>query len=115
MATLPPKPEPTQVAAQHFVPPGTRELRAQSVQRLQVGLLGLAAMLLLVGLANIIMDRARLADGAVDAKTDQVANTVKTAPKNDPLADIGVVPSAAPSAAGTDPAASAAANAPPAN
>jgi len=38
--------------------------RAQSLQRLQIGLFGLAAMLLLVGLANIIMDRARMADDA---------------------------------------------------
>lgn len=97
MATLPQKPEPTQVAPQHFVPPSARELRAQSVQRLQVGLLGLAAMLLLVGLANIIMERARQADDASGVKTEEVANTGKTAPKNDPLADIGVVPSAAPS------------------
>ncbi|MEP6869829.1 MAG: hypothetical protein ABJA20_15080, partial [Novosphingobium sp.] len=47
---------------QHFIPPTTRELRAQAVHRLQIGLLGLAAMLLIVGLANIIMDRARQAD-----------------------------------------------------
>lgn len=104
MATLPQKPEPTQVAAQQFVPPGTRELRAQSVQRLQVGLLGLATMLLLVGLANIIMDRARQADDASGAKDVPVAASTATTPKNDPLADIGVVPSAAPSAAASTPA-----------
>ena len=49
---------------QHYVPATARELRAQAVYRLQIGLFGLAAMLLLVGLANIIMDRARLAEDA---------------------------------------------------
>ena len=83
---------------QHYTPPTARELRAQAVHRLQVGLFGLAAMLLMVGLANIIMDRARLTEsfgpqgefmaGAADA--DQ--------PASDPLADIGVVPAADPSA-----------------
>jgi hypothetical protein len=78
---------------QHYLPPTARELRAQAVQRLQSGLFGIAAMLLLVGLANIIMDRARLTE----------ANSVPTTPAaaassaNDPLADIGVVPAADPS------------------
>jgi hypothetical protein len=57
MASQPNRPVP-----QHFVPPSARELRAQAVQRLQAGLFGLAAIVLLVGLANIINDRARLAD-----------------------------------------------------
>jgi hypothetical protein len=74
-------------------------LRAQTVQRLQAGMLGLAAMLLLVGLANIIMDRAREADGAVPAASTAAAAT-DAAPKNDPLADMGVVPSASASASG---------------
>ena len=59
MASQPNRPTP-----QHFVPPTARELRAQAVQRLQAGLFGLAAIVLLVGLANIINDRARLADTA---------------------------------------------------
>jgi hypothetical protein len=86
---------------QHYVPPTARELRAQGVHRLQVGLFGLAAMLLLVGLANIIMDRARLSDdSANEAETAMgVQSTGKAA--SDPLADIGVVPAADPSAAAT--------------
>jgi hypothetical protein len=75
------------------VPPSLRDLRAHAVQRLQVGLFGLAAMLLLVGLANIIMDRARLAES--DAGS-QPPGTVQAEPKSDPLADIGVVPSPVP-------------------
>ena len=86
-------------AAQHFPPPTTRELRVQAVHRLQVGLFGLCAMLLLVSLANIIMDRARLAE-EVDASSG-VVETVQlpTKPAADPLADIGVVPAADPTAA----------------
>lgn len=77
---------------QHFVIPNARELRAQSVHRLQIGLLGLAIMLLLVGLANIIMDRAKLADSGNDsAKTAATAAEKKAG--SDPLAVIGAVPS----------------------
>jgi hypothetical protein len=85
------------VTPQHHVPITAREVRAQAVLRLQIGLFGLAAMLLLVGLANIIMDRARLADSA-DAVA-QVAASDSAQKTSDPLADIGVVPAADPSAA----------------
>lgn len=77
---------------QHFVPPSARELRAQAVHRLQIGLFGLAAMLLLVALANIIMDRARQVE-AMPAGTATAA-AVEQNGSSDPLADIGVVPSA---------------------
>lgn len=77
-------------APQIFMPPTARELRAQAIHRLQIGLLGLCLMLLLVGLANIIMDRARMAEGA--APVPGGASATPTA-KGDPLADIGVVPS----------------------
>ncbi len=86
-----------QSAPQHYVAPSARDLRAHSVQRLQVGLFGLAAMLLLVGLANIIMDRARLADAANGALTADGSPAASGSPQSDPLADIGVVPAASPS------------------
>jgi len=73
------------------VAPTTRELRAQAIHRLQIGLFGLAAMLLLVGLANIIMDRARMAESAMPAPAG--VPTQAAAPKSDPLADMGVIPS----------------------
>jgi len=80
--------------AQHFVPPTARELRAQAVQRLQVGLFGLAAMLLLVGLANIIMQHARQSDAGLTAQGALAAKSGSANPgDSDPLADIGVVPS----------------------
>jgi hypothetical protein len=90
-------PPPIVTTPQHFVPPGKRELRAQSVHRLQFGLFGLCGMLLLVGLANIIMNHARLADTAQLPET-AVAGSTKTK-ASDPLADIGVVPASDPSAA----------------
>jgi hypothetical protein len=90
-----PQNQPQVAAAQHFIHPGPRELRAHAVHRLQIGLFGLATMLLIVGLANIIMDRARLADS--DNGTAPSARS--TAPvSRDPLADIGVVPAADPTA-----------------
>jgi len=85
----------TLVTPQHFMPPTAQALRAQAVQRLQVGLFGLSAMLLLVGLANIIMDRARLTEAQEDTAAAS-APTEEAPAASDPLADIGVVPSAEP-------------------
>jgi len=88
---------------QHYLPVPGRELRAQTVQRLQVGLFGLCSMLLLVGLANIIMDRALLTEP--EAAIDEVT-AVDDPPKKavvDPLADIGVVPAADPTPEAEDP------------
>jgi hypothetical protein len=96
MATQPHRPDhrPDQrPAPQHFVPPTARELRAQAIQRLQAGLFGLAAIVLLVGLANIINDRARQSDQVAPA-----AEPAKPGDRVDPLADIGVVPAPDPAA-----------------
>lgn len=82
---------------QHYVPATARELRAQAVHRLQIGLFGLAAMMLLVGLANIIMDRARMADSGEPMPSIAISDGAQAA--SDPLADIGVVPAADPSGA----------------
>ena len=89
---------PEVASPQHYAPATARELRAQSVHRLQIGLFGLAAMLLIVALANIIMDRARQGDATVAASQDASASAT---PANDPLADIGVVPAPDPTAAQT--------------
>ncbi|MFM7350335.1 MAG: hypothetical protein ACKO01_12760 [Erythrobacter sp.] len=73
-------------------PPVNALARAEAVQRLQVGLLGIVAMVLLVGLASII--------GGQVEKTDQLA-VPEAAPTTEPgaeaaganpLADAGVVP-----------------------
>lgn len=92
----PPMVEPL-ATPQHFVPPSARELRSQAVHRLQVGLFGLCAMLLLVGLANVITDRVDQNTAVEEPIRDVVA--VDNEPQKqsaDPLADIGVVPAADP-------------------
>jgi hypothetical protein len=67
--------------------------RSQSMQRLQVGLFGLAAMILLVGLANILMTSARQNEAQVVAEAAPAESAGQTAgPVRDPLADAGVVP-----------------------
>jgi len=94
--------EPTRIlepvtTPQHYVPPSGRELRAQSVHRLQVGLFGLCGMLLLVGLANIIMQRAQQAE-TVDPATQQ-AIAVDELPQesaSETLTEVGVMPDTAP-------------------
>lgn len=100
MASLPPTP-PTRVleplsAPQHFVAPSAREIRAQAVQRLQTGLFGLAVIMLIVGLADIINERARKVDAASAAPVAETS--AKPSGNVDPLADAGVVPSASASA-----------------
>ena len=77
---------------QHFIPPSGRELRAQSMHRLQIGLLGLAIMILLVVLANVIMVRARMSD-TNNAGSKAAALSAEKKAENDPLAVIGAVPS----------------------
>lgn len=66
--------------------------RAQAVQRLQVGLSLLLGVVLIVGLANVILERAKQSE---EAAVPQAASTVAPSPEstaNDPLADAGVVP-----------------------
>jgi hypothetical protein len=72
------------------IQPGSRDMRAQAVHRLQVGMFGLAAMLLLVSLASVIMQRVQTADRSVVAA--QPSGNASASPANDPLADLGVAP-----------------------
>ena len=67
--------------------------RAQAVQRLQIGIAGLASMVLMIALANVIMDQANRTEAtSVPQAAATVAAEPTTAPQNDPLADAGVVP-----------------------
>lgn len=66
--------------------------RAEALKRLQIGLLGLAAMLLMVALANIVMERAKQSDAAVVPESVDPAAKPDGAPMKDPLVDAGVVP-----------------------
>ena len=64
--------------------------RAEAVQRLQFGVGGLVAMILLVGIANIVVDRARETEATT---VPQAAATVEAeASQSDPLVDAGIVP-----------------------
>lgn len=92
------------------------QARAEAVQRLQVGMFGIGAMVLLVGLASIIGGQADMNDNLA---VPEAAPTTEPKPKPaqaNPLADAGVVPDIAdePSAAPTPPQPAAAGNAAPA-
>jgi len=85
--------ETARLAALQPVAASPRELRAQAVHRLQVGLFGLAGMLLLVSLANVIMDRAKQVDTTTAGSAAAMASASPSATSaNDPLVDMGVAP-----------------------
>ena len=66
--------------------------RAERLQRLQIGGFGILAMVLLVGLADAITNRAQQTEeNAVPAAAPTVVSSEPAAPR-DPLADAGVVP-----------------------
>ncbi len=68
------------------------QARAEAVQRLQVGMFGIGAMVLLVGLASIIGGQAELNE---DLAVPEAAPTTEPKPapaQANPLADAGVVP-----------------------
>jgi hypothetical protein len=107
---------PIQSEAQDAVDVPLGGTRGQALQRLQVGVSLLLGIVLIVGLANVIEQRAQDADkGAVP----EAAATVAPSPAssaNDPLADAGVVPDLpaedAPAQASPSPSASGAGNGP---
>ncbi|MEJ7925518.1 hypothetical protein WG908_01960 [Sphingobium sp. AN641] len=65
----------------------------EGLQRVQIGLTGVAGVVLLVGLANIVIDKARVDDAAQPPPTVPTLSTNAIAPK-DPLAELGVQPAA---------------------
>ena len=69
--------------------------RAQALQRLQIGLGGLGGMVLLVGVANVIVDRVKQTDAASVPEAAATATPTPTPVANDPLADAGVAPEVA--------------------
>jgi hypothetical protein len=68
--------------------------RAQAMQRLQIGLFGLASTVLMIGLAQIIMNQAREAEALVvpEAAPTVAPTQAAPTPASDPLADAGVGP-----------------------
>jgi hypothetical protein len=71
--------------------------RSESLQRLQIGIFGLAMMILLVGLASIIGSQANLAEAAAVPDASPTTEPVTAdSPQPNPLEDAGVVPDIAP-------------------
>lgn len=68
-----------------------KRIRSEAIQRLQVGLSGLAAILLLVSLASVIINRANQSQQTAVPDTTASADDAAT-PNKDPLVDAGVVP-----------------------
>ena len=67
--------------------------RTESMQRLQIGLFGIGMMILLVGLANIIMESAQETRSTIAAEVaPETPPQQPGLPASDPLADAGVVP-----------------------
>jgi hypothetical protein len=66
--------------------------RAQALNRLQVGLSLLLGIVLIVGLANVIEQRAQQSDEAVVPEAAATVAPSEEASGTDPLADAGVVP-----------------------
>lgn len=73
-------------------PPPLSGTRAERVQRLQIGLFGIGAMALLVGLADAITSRAQLTEENAVPEAAPTVVASETAAPRDPLADAGVVP-----------------------
>jgi hypothetical protein len=66
--------------------------RAEGVQRLQAGLVGIAAMVLLVGLASIIGGQAERNDELAVPEAAPTTEPSLAPAQANPLADAGVVP-----------------------
>jgi len=66
--------------------------RAEAIHRLQVGMFGLGAIVLMVGLANIVMERAKQSDATTVPEAVATVAGKGTVTNKDPLADAGVVP-----------------------
>lgn len=66
--------------------------RQEAIQRLQIGVFGIAAMLLLVGLASIIGSQAEITEEAAVPEAAPTTEPSPTPTQANPLADAGVVP-----------------------
>jgi hypothetical protein len=82
---------PGQLEPDEFSTPPS-QARAEAIQRLQIGLFGIGAMVLLVGLASIIGSQADLADQAAVPEAAPTTEPSAAPPQANPLADAGVVP-----------------------
>ena len=72
--------------------PPLSEERQEAIQRLQIGVFGIAAMVLLVGLASIIGSQADVTEEAAVPDAAPTTEPSPTPSQANPLADAGVVP-----------------------
>jgi hypothetical protein len=79
-------------AAEAAPEPPLSEARQEAVQRLQIGAFGIAAMVLLVGLASIIGSQADVTEEAAVPDAAPTTEPSPTPSQANPLADAGVVP-----------------------
>lgn len=68
---------------------GTRD---QAMQRLRIGFGGLLGMLIIIALATMIYERANQVDASTVPEAAPTTEPSPSTPKNDPLANAGVVP-----------------------
>ncbi|GGD56888.1 hypothetical protein GRI62_02495 [Erythrobacter arachoides] len=66
--------------------------RAERLQRLQIGVFGIFAMVLLVGLADIVTNRLALTEAAAVPEAAPTVEATQSAVPRDPLVDAGVAP-----------------------
>ena len=66
--------------------------RAEAMQRLQIGLFGIVAMMLLVGLASAIGTQANLTEQEAVPNAAPTTEPTEAPQQSDPLADAGIVP-----------------------
>ena len=66
--------------------------RAEAAQRLQIGIVGLASMVLLIGLASILGNQADRAEEAAVPDAAPTTEPTTATPQRDPLVDAGIVP-----------------------
>lgn len=66
--------------------------KAESTQRLQIGLFGLGSMVLLIGLATIIGNQADLTQESSVPQAAPTTEPTEAPTQSNPLADAGVVP-----------------------
>ena len=81
--------------AEEDAPPEAAPLggtRAEAQQRLQVGLFGIGAMVVLVGLASIIGNQADQTQERAVPEAAPTTEPTEAAPQRDPLADAGIIP-----------------------
>lgn len=65
---------------------------SESMLRLRIGLGGLLGIVIIVGLATMIYDQANQVDASVVPDAAPTTQVTTAEPKNDPLANAGVVP-----------------------